>query len=70
METALFEKRLAGGIEKVLKKTVDLIERAMTEPGEAVGVVQRNLGEPGTQMTLRTFHLLGVKEAQCYSRTS
>ena len=64
LETALFEKRLSKeGIEKVLKKTVDLIERAMTEPGEAVGVVTaQSIGEPGTQMTLRTFHFAGVKE--------
>jgi DNA-directed RNA polymerase subunit A' len=64
LETALFENRLSKeGIEKVLKKTVDLIERAMTEPGEAVGVVTaQSIGEPGTQMTLRTFHFAGVKE--------
>jgi DNA-directed RNA polymerase subunit A' len=64
LETALFENRLSKeGIEKVLKKTVDLIERAMSEPGEAVGVVTaQSIGEPGTQMTLRTFHFAGVKE--------
>ena len=64
LETALFENRLSKeGIEKVLKRAVDLIERAMTEPGEAVGVVTaQSIGEPGTQMTLRTFHFAGVKE--------
>jgi DNA-directed RNA polymerase subunit A' len=64
LEIALFENRLSKeGIEKVLKKTVDLIERAMSEPGEAVGVVTaQSIGEPGTQMTLRTFHFAGVKE--------
>lgn len=51
------------GIEKVIKKAIDLIERAMAEPGEAVGVVTaQSIGEPGTQMTLRTFHFAGVKE--------
>jgi len=35
----------------------------MVEPGEAVGVVTaQSIGEPGTQMTLRTFHYAGVKE--------
>jgi DNA-directed RNA polymerase subunit A' len=35
----------------------------MVEPGEAVGVVTaQSIGEPGTQMTLRTFHFAGVKE--------
>ncbi|MGC2598413.1 MAG: DNA-directed RNA polymerase subunit A', partial [Nitrososphaeraceae archaeon] len=64
LEKALFENRLSKeGIEKVLKKTLDLIERALAEPGEAVGVVTaQSIGEPGTQMTLRTFHFAGVKE--------
>ncbi|MDW0166457.1 MAG: DNA-directed RNA polymerase subunit A'', partial [Nitrososphaeraceae archaeon] len=51
------------GANKVIKKTIDLINRAMVEPGEAVGVVTaQSIGEPGTQMTLRTFHFAGVKE--------
>jgi DNA-directed RNA polymerase subunit A' len=42
---------------------LDLIDRALAEPGEAVGVVTaQSIGEPGTQMTLRTFHFAGVKE--------
>jgi len=37
------------------KKTVD--------PGEAVGIVAaQSIGEPGTQMTMRTFHYAGVAE--------
>ena len=64
LENSLVENRLTKeGVEKVLKKTVDLIERALAEPGEAVGVVTaQSIGEPGTQMTLRTFHFAGVKE--------
>ena len=64
LNVALFENRLSKeGVEKVLKKTIDLIEKAMAEPGEAVGVVTaQSIGEPGTQMTLRTFHFAGVKE--------
>jgi DNA-directed RNA polymerase subunit A' len=51
------------GVEKVLRKTIDLMQRALAEPGEAVGVVTaQSIGEPGTQMTLRTFHFAGVKE--------
>jgi len=51
------------GANKVIKKTLDLFNRAMVEPGEAVGVVTaQSIGEPGTQMTLRTFHFAGVKE--------
>jgi len=64
LENSLVDNRLSKeGVEKVLKKTVDLIERALAEPGEAVGVVTaQSIGEPGTQMTLRTFHFAGVKE--------
>ena len=51
------------GANKVIKKTLDLINKAKVEPGEAVGVVTaQSIGEPGTQMTLRTFHFAGVKE--------
>jgi DNA-directed RNA polymerase subunit A' len=51
------------GVKKVLNKIIDLFERAMVEPGESVGVVTaQSIGEPGTQMTLRTFHFAGVKE--------
>jgi len=37
--------------------------RAIVDPGEPVGTVAaQSIGEPGTQMTLRTFHYAGVKE--------
>jgi DNA-directed RNA polymerase subunit A' len=64
LEKALLENRLSKeGVEKVMKKVQDLINRALAEPGEAVGVVTaQSIGEPGTQMTLRTFHFAGVKE--------
>ncbi|KAI8902601.1 hypothetical protein BC833DRAFT_572629 [Globomyces pollinis-pini] len=35
--------------------------RAMIEPGTAVGAIgAQSIGEPGTQMTLKTFHFAGV----------
>ncbi|MDM7934502.1 MAG: DNA-directed RNA polymerase subunit A'' [Methanothrix sp.] len=38
-------------------------EHARVEPCEAVGVVAaQSIGEPGTQMTMRTFHYAGVAE--------
>ena len=38
-------------------------ERSKVEPCEAVGVVAaQSIGEPGTQMTMRTFHYAGVAE--------
>ncbi len=37
--------------------------RSIVDPGEPVGTVAaQSIGEPGTQMTLRTFHYAGVKE--------
>jgi DNA-directed RNA polymerase III subunit RPC1 len=34
---------------------------AAIEPGSAVGAVgAQSIGEPGTQMTLKTFHFAGV----------
>jgi DNA-directed RNA polymerase subunit A' len=64
IKNILLQNKLSKqGIEKVIKKIIDLTERAMVEPGEAVGVVTaQSIGEPGTQMTLRTFHYAGVKE--------
>ena len=64
LETTLLNNRLSkAGVEKAVRKIVDFTEKAMAEPGEAVGVVTaQSIGEPGTQMTLRTFHFAGVKE--------
>jgi DNA-directed RNA polymerase subunit A' len=47
----------------VVEKAAELYQAAFVEPGEAMGVVgAQSIGEPGTQMTLRTFHFAGVKE--------
>jgi DNA-directed RNA polymerase subunit beta' len=40
---------------------VNLATGRMVEPGEAVGIVAaQSIGEPGTQLTLRTFHIGGT----------
>ena len=52
-----------AGVEKAIKATVEHYKHALMEPGEAVGIVAaQSIGEPGTQMTLRTFHYAGVRE--------
>lgn len=52
-------------IEDVMDALVEEYESAQVEPGESVGLVAaESLGEPGTQMTLNTFHLAGVAEMQ------
>ncbi len=50
-------------VEKVVSEVVTQYREALVEPGEAVGTVAaQSIGEPGTQMTLRTFHFAGVRE--------
>src|SRR5487761_2662492 len=50
-------------VEKVCERVVELVKKSTVEPGEASGIVAaQSIGEPGTQMTLRTFHFAGVKE--------
>ncbi len=52
-----------NGIEAVCKKGLSLYNNAKVEPGQAVGIITaQSIGEPGTQMTLRTFHFAGIKE--------
>jgi len=52
-----------GGIETVCKKGLELFDKSRVEPGQAVGIVTaQSIGEPGTQMTLRTFHTAGIAE--------
>ncbi|MCX8206758.1 MAG: DNA-directed RNA polymerase subunit A'' [Methanothrix sp.] len=49
--------------ERIIKEVVEDYEHAKVEPCEAVGVVAaQSIGEPGTQMTMRTFHYAGVAE--------
>lgn len=44
-----------------IKSCLKKYEKAQTEPGHAVGAVgAQSIGEPGTQMTLKTFHFAGV----------
>jgi len=56
-------KLSSSSVEKGIDLTVEHYKRALMEPGEAVGIVAaQSIGEPGTQMTLRTFHYAGVRE--------
>ncbi len=60
----LLESKLSKeGATAVGKKGLQLYNKAQVEPGQAVGIVTaQSIGEPGTQMTLRTFHFAGIKE--------
>ena len=48
-------------LEMFIKLCLEKYEKAKVEPGHAVGAVgAQSIGEPGTQMTLKTFHFAGV----------
>lgn len=50
-------------LRKIFEKTYEEYLKAKAEPGESVGLVgAESVGEPGTQMTLDTFHFAGVSE--------
>jgi len=50
-------------MEEIVKRLNIGYENAKIEAGEAAGVVSaQSIGEPGTQMTMRTFHYAGVAE--------
>jgi DNA-directed RNA polymerase subunit A" len=50
-------------LEKLIIMLKNAYDRAHVEAGEAVGTVAaQSVGEPGTQMTMRTFHYAGVTE--------
>jgi DNA-directed RNA polymerase subunit A" len=48
---------------KVVREVARRFRKAEVDPHESVGIVAaQSIGEPGTQMTLRTFHYAGVAE--------
>jgi len=51
------------GLKETMEKVDEAMDYSRVEPGEASGIVAaQSIGEPGTQMTLRTFHFAGVRE--------
>lgn len=63
-----FEEQLPDKIseakqKKILEGIYQEYLNSRVDPGECVGIISaESLGEPGTQMTLNTFHLAGVAE--------
>lgn len=58
------EKKVAESkVKKILEATLEEYKDSSVEPGESVGIISaESIGEPGTQMTLNTFHFAGVAE--------
>jgi len=50
-------------VVSIIEDCIKTYESSRVDPGEAVGTVPaQRLGEPGTQMTLNTFHYAGVAD--------
>ena len=50
-------------IKEIVERTIEEYNKSLMEPLEACGIVAaQSIGEPGTQMTMRTFHYAGVAE--------
>ncbi len=63
----LAERRKGGLTEeqyrRVIRRVAAELEKRYIDPHEAVGIIAaQSIGEPGTQMTMRTFHFAGVRE--------
>jgi len=58
------KKGLKGALKKKFLQLVEETYKKMRiEPGEAIGLVTaQSIGEPGTQLTMRTYHYAGVLE--------
>ena len=62
-EKSLKNKLKTKQIEKVIDGAINQFNQNKVDATEAVGVVAaQSIGEPGTQMTMRTFHYAGVAE--------
>ena len=60
---ALPDKLPDSKIKAFAKKVAEEYHDMKVEPGESVGLLAaESIGEPGTQMTLDTFHFAGVSE--------
>ncbi len=50
-------------LRKILTKACDRYDGHLIDPNESAGIIAaQSIGEPGTQMTMRTFHYAGVAE--------
>ena len=62
-EKASAKNLAADEVSKVVELACAEYINNLIDPGEPVGTVTaQSIGEPGTQMTLRTFHYAGVRE--------
>ena len=57
------KKNLESKLKDIVERALVQYEKNFIDPSEACGIVgAQSIGEPGTQMTMRTFHYAGVAE--------
>jgi DNA-directed RNA polymerase subunit A" len=57
------DKKLQSKLKEIVTKALDEYGKNVIDSSEACGIVgAQSIGEPGTQMTMRTFHYAGVAE--------
>jgi DNA-directed RNA polymerase subunit A" len=63
VEKLVDKKVTLSRLKRIIKKTMDEYQSHKIDNTEACGIVSaQSIGEPGTQMTMRTFHYAGVAE--------
>ena len=56
-------KELESKLKDIVSRAIGDYKKNLIDPSEACGIVgAQSIGEPGTQMTMRTFHYAGVAE--------
>lgn len=57
------DKKLESKLKDIIDRACNQYDKNLIDPSEACGIVgAQSIGEPGTQMTMRTFHYAGVAE--------
>jgi len=63
VERVARDKKLGSKLKSIIDKVLIEYHNNLIDPTEACGMVgAQSIGEPGTQMTMRTFHYAGVAE--------
>ncbi len=63
IEQAAPDKKIQGKLKNIIEKSLQEYAKNLIDPTEACGMISaQSIGEPGTQMTMRTFHYAGVAE--------
>ncbi len=63
VERAAKDKKMESKLKYIVEKSLEEYLKNQIDPTEACGMIgAQSIGEPGTQMTMRTFHYAGVAE--------